>query len=156
MKFTMNGALTVGTLDGANVEIREEVGAENFFLFGLTADEVAHTLAGGYRPYEIYNNDAELRGVIDLIASGFFSDGDAGCYRPLVEHLIWHDNYLVLADYASYIACQNEVGQCYRDVRRWTRMSILNAARMGKFSSDRTIDEYRREIWQAEPVPITI
>ena len=154
MKFSMNGALTIGTLDGANVEIREEVGAENFFLFGLTAEEVARTLAAGYRPYDIYSNDPELRSVIDLIASGAFSGGDPGVYRPLVDHLLWHDSYLVLADYASYIACQEEVSACYRDVRRWTRMSILNVARMGKFSSDRTIDEYCREMWKAAPVPV--
>jgi starch phosphorylase len=154
MKFSMNGALTLGTLDGANVEIREEVGAENFFLFGLTAEEVTRTLAAGYRPYEIYNGNAELRSVIDLIANGAFSNGDTSVYRPLVEHLLWHDNYLVLADYASYIACQEQVSECYRDVRRWTRMSILNVARMGKFSSDRTIDEYCREMWKAAPVPV--
>jgi len=154
MKFSMNGALTVGTLDGANVEIREEVGAENFFLFGLTAEEVARTLAAGYRPREIYDADPELKSVIDLIASGAFAKGDPGVYRPLVEHLLWHDSYLVLADYASYAASQAEISECYRDTRRWTRMSILNAARTGKFSSDRTINEYCRDMWQVSPVPI--
>jgi starch phosphorylase len=156
MKFSMNGALTIGTLDGANVEIREEVGAENFFLFGLTAEEVARTLAEGYRPWDIYNGNLELKGVIDLIASGHFSHGDRLAFQPLVDHLIWHDNYLLLADYAAYVACQEQVGAAYRDSRRWTRMSILNVARMGKFSSDRTIAEYCRDIWRAAPMAVTV
>ena len=154
MKFSMNGALTIGTLDGANVEIREEVGPENFFLFGLTAEEVARTLAEGYRPWELYEGDSELKSAIDLIASGLFSRGDVGLFAPLVDHLRRHDTYLLLADYASYIACQARVGEAYLDSRRWTRMSILNAARMGKFSSDRTIDEYCRDIWRVSPTPV--
>ena len=154
MKFSMNGALTVGTLDGANAEIRDEVGAENFFLFGLTAEEVACKLAAGYRPHEIYDGNRELKNALDLIGGGAFSGGDASVYRPLVEHLLWHDTYLVLADFAAYIACQEAVSAAYRDVRRWTRMSILNVARMGKFSSDRTIEQYCREIWRVEPMPI--
>jgi glycogen phosphorylase len=154
MKFSMNGALTVGTLDGANVEIREEVGPENFFLFGLTAEEVTRTLAAGYRPREVYDKNRELKGVIDMIAAGAFSNGDASVYQPLVTHLLWHDTYLVLADYAAYIACQERVSEAYRDIPRWTRMSILNVARMGKFSSDRTIDEYCREMWRVTPVSV--
>ncbi len=154
MKFSMNGALTIGTLDGANVEIREEVGAENFFLFGLTAEEVTHTLAEGYRPWDIYHGNLELKGVIDLIGGGLFSHGDRGRFQPLVDHLIWHDSYLLLADYAAYIACQEQVSAAYRDSRKWTRMSILNVARMGKFSSDRTIAEYCRDIWRAVPMPV--
>ncbi|OFZ89627.1 MAG: glycogen phosphorylase [Betaproteobacteria bacterium RBG_16_64_18] len=156
MKFSMNGALTIGTLDGANVEIREEVGAENFFLFGLTESEVTRTLAAGYRPWDTYNGNPELKSVIDIIASGAFSQGDRRLFQPLVDHLLRHDTYLLLADYASYIACQERVSEAYRDERRWTRMSILNAARMGKFSSDRTIEEYCRDIWRSEPVPVDL
>lgn len=154
MKFSMNGALTVGTLDGANVEIREAVGEENFFLFGLNAEEVAHTFAAGYRPHEIYDGNPELKSAIDLIGGGAFSGGDASVFKPLVDHLLWHDSYLVLADFAAYINCQERVTEAYRDVRRWTRMSILNVARSGKFSSDRTIDEYCRETWRVRPVPV--
>jgi len=154
MKFSMNGALTIGTLDGANVEIRDEVGPENFFLFGLTAEEVARALAEGYRPWDLYEGNSELKSAIDLIASGLFSRGDLGLFGPLVDHLRWHDTYLVLADYASYIARQAQVGEAYRDSRRWTRMSILNAARMGRFSSDRTIHEYCRDIWRVVPTPV--
>ena len=154
MKFAMNGALTIGTLDGANVEIREEVGAENFFLFGLTAEEVQRTLADGYRPRDFYEGDLELRGVIDLIASGHFSHGDRGVFQPLVDDLLNRDPYLLLADYASYIACQEEASAAWRDPAHWTRMSILNVARMGKFSSDRTITEYCRDIWKVGPTPV--
>ena len=156
MKFSMNGALTVGTLDGANVEIREEVGAENFFLFGLTAEEVTRTLQQGYRPGDIYNANLELRGVIDLISGGLFSHGDRNLFRPLIDNLLWHDPYLLLADYASYIACQGDVSAAYCDTSRWTRMSILNVARMGKFSSDRTIAEYCRDIWRVEAAPVAL
>jgi starch phosphorylase len=156
MKFSMNGALTIGTLDGANVEIREEVRAENFFLFGLTAEEVGRTLAEGYQPRAIYNSNPELRSVIDLISGGLFSHGNRDLFQPVVDNLIGHDPYLLLADYAAYIACQDAVSIAYRDPQHWTRMSILNVARMGKFSSDRTIGEYCRDIWRATPVPITL
>ena len=154
MKFSMNGALTVGTLDGANVEIRAAVGAENFFLFGLTAEEVAQTLAGGYRPWDIYNANLELKAVIDLIGSGLFSHGDRNLFRPLIDNLLWHDPYLLLADYASYVACQDQVGQAYHDRPGWTRKAILNVARIGKFTSDRTIAEYCRDIWNVQPFPV--
>ncbi len=154
MKFSMNGALTIGTLDGANVEIREEVGAENFFLFGLTADEVERTLAGGYRPQDVYLANPELKGVLDLIASGLFSHGDRTTFQPLIDNLLHQDPYLLLADYAAYIDCQEQVSAAYRDPARWTRMSILNVARMGKFSSDRTITEYCRDIWRVTPTPV--
>ena len=150
----MNGALTIGTLDGANIEIREEVGAENFFLFGLTTPEVARLWAGGYRPSERYEADAELREVIDLIRTGFFSRGDTELFRPLVDNLLLHDPYLVLADFRSYVDCQHEAGLAYADRERWTHMSILNTARSGKFSSDRTIREYCEQIWHAKQVPI--
>ncbi|MBA3034494.1 MAG: glycogen/starch/alpha-glucan phosphorylase [Gammaproteobacteria bacterium] len=156
MKFSMNGALTIGTLDGANVEIREEVGADNFFLFGLTAEEVERTLADGYRPRDIYNGNPELKGVIDLIGSGLFSHGDRGVFQPLIDNLLQHDPYLLLADYAAYIACQEQVSAAYRDPVGWTRMSILNVARMGKFSSDRTIAEYCRDIWRVTPTPVEL
>jgi len=156
MKFALNGALTIGTLDGANVEIREEVGEENFFLFGLTADEVAGTLAGGYRPWEIYQSNAELRAAIDLINSGIFSHGDTELFRPLTDALLKHDPYMLFADYQTYLDCQVSVDHAYRDVDRWTRMSILNVARIGKFSSDRAIEEYCEKIWHVKPVSVVL
>ncbi len=155
MKFIMNGAVTIGTLDGANVEILKEVGAENFFLFGLTAEQVAERLAQGYRPHEIYHADPQLRAVLDLIRDGFFCRGDTEQFRPLVDHLLNHDPYLALADYADYADCQRRVDGAFRDTEQWTRMSILNAARCGRFSSDRAVREYCRDIWKSEPVPIT-
>jgi starch phosphorylase len=156
MKFALNGALTIGTLDGANVEIREEVGEENFFLFGLTAQEVYERRAHGYSPMDYYHSNAELKLAIDRISSGFFSHGDPSIFRSLVDNLLYSDPYFVLADYASYIACQEQVSQAYRDEAHWTRMSILNAARMGKFSSDRSIQDYCKEIWQVQSVPIQL
>jgi starch phosphorylase len=156
MKFSMNGALTIGTLDGANIEIREEVGAENFFLFGLSTPEVYALQAQGYRPMDYYNANQGLRDVIDLIRSGFFSRGDAELFRPLMDGLLYQDPYLLLADFQSYIDCQNRVSEAYRDTDRWTRMSILNTARSGKFSSDRTIREYCSDIWRAKSVPIQL
>ncbi len=156
MKFAMNGALTIGTLDGANVEILEEVGAENFFLFGLTADEVTRSMAEGYRPWEIYNENTELRGAIDLINSGIFTHGDTELFRPLTNSLIQHDPYLLFADYQSYMDCQGLVDQAYRDVDRWVRMSILNVARIGRFSSDRSIQDYCSKIWNVNPMPVRL
>jgi len=156
MKFSMNGALTIGTLDGANVEIREEVGAENFFLFGLDTEEVAATLAAGYRPRDLYEANDDIRAVIDMIDNGLFSRGDRDMFRPLVDHLLNWDSYLLLADFPYYLHCQDLVSQTYRDQPRWTEMSILNVARMGKFSSDRTIGEYCRDIWKAKPVKVTL
>jgi len=156
MKFSMNGALTIGTLDGANVEIREEVGAENFFLFGLTAQEVAATKAAGYNPWEYYNNNPELKLALDRLSQGFFSNGDTNLFKPLVDSLLGSDQYLLLADYASYVECQERVGETYRNADRWTKMSLLNVARTGKFSSDRSIQEYCQNIWHAEPVKIDI
>jgi starch phosphorylase len=154
MKFSMNGALTIGTLDGANIEIRDEVGAENFFLFGLSAPEVYALKAQGYRPMDYYNANQGLKDVIDLIRSGFFSRGDPELFRPLIDGLLYQDPYLLLADFQSYIDCQNKVSEAYGDTDRWTRMSILNTARSGKFSSDRTIREYCSDIWHAKSVPI--
>ncbi len=156
MKFAMNGALTIGTLDGANVEIREEVGADNFFLFGLDADEVANLKASGYNPRHYYEQNEDLRTVIDLIGSGIFSSGDTELFKPLTENLLNQDRFMVLADYQSYVDCQEEVSKAYQDQDRWVRMSILNAARMGKFSSDRSIQEYCDQIWHIKPVPVEL
>ncbi len=156
MKFALNGALTIGTLDGANVEIRQEVGPENFFTFGLTAEEVAAVQARGYEPSRIYRDNAELRRVLDAISDGTFSHGDLGLFRPLVDNLLHRDPFLVLADYAAYVACQDDVSRAYQDQERWARLSILNVARMGKFSSDRSIRDYCRDIWKITPVPIEL
>jgi starch phosphorylase len=156
MKFTMNGALTIGTLDGANVEIREEVGAENFFLFGLTAEEVAAEKKRGYRPREIYESDPELRQTLDAIADGVFSNGDRELFGSLVGELLDRDDYMLLADYRAYVDCQAEVSEVFRDKERWTRMSILNVARSGKFSSDRAIREYCEEIWNVKPTRVEL
>ncbi|MEW6530238.1 MAG: glycogen/starch/alpha-glucan phosphorylase [Thermodesulfobacteriota bacterium] len=156
MKFSMNGALTIGTLDGANVEIREEVGPENFFLFGLTAEEVYDLKSRGYQSYAFYEQNNQLKTVIDLIASGRFSSGDTDLFKPLVDSLLYHDEYLLLADYQPYVDCQDRVSQAYRDQDAWVRMSILNTARMGKFSSDRTIRQYCDEIWKVNPVPVSL
>lgn len=147
MKFSLNGALTIGTLDGANIEIRQEVGAENFFLFGLTAQQVGELTAGGYDPRGYLNSDPELQQAIDLVASGHFSKGDKELFRPLLQALTNHDPYLLFADYRSYIEQQGLVSLAYKDQTAWTRMSILTVARMGKFSSDRSIKEYCRDIW---------
>ena len=154
MKFSMNGALTIGTLDGANIEIREEVGAENFFLFGLTAEQVADLKAGGYNPRHYYEANPVLREVIDQIASGVFSVGNKDLFRPIVNSLLDQDAYLVLADFQSYLECQYKVAKAFRDQEGWARMSILNVARMGKFSSDRSIREYCLNIWKAMPVDL--
>ena len=156
MKFAMNGALTIGTLDGANVEIREEVGAENFFLFGLSASEVALLQKNGYQPSKYYWESMELQGVIERINSGYFSNGDKELFKPLVDSLIFHDTFMLFADFAAYLEAQKRVEEAYSDQERWTRMSILNAARMGKFSSDRAILEYCKDIWKVKPVPVTL
>lgn len=154
MKFALNGALTIGTLDGANIEIREAVGADNFFVFGLTAEQVAARLAGGYDPAAVYRADPRLKAAIDCIADGTFSDGDPTVFRPLVDNLLKRDPYLVLADFAAYAEAQAAVARTYADPEEWVTKSILNVARMGRFSSDRSIRDYARDIWQVEPVPI--
>ena len=156
MKFSMNGALTIGTLDGANVEIREQVGAENFFLFGLTAEEVKASWTNGYDPGAIYHNNEELKAVIDLIRDGHFSKGDGDLFGPIVNSLLYGDTYRLLADFQSYMNCQALVSAAYRESEVWTRMSIANVARMGKFSSDRSIREYCQEIWRVKPVKIAL
>jgi starch phosphorylase len=152
MKFSMNGALTIGTLDGANVEIREDVGAENFFLFGLTTEEVLDLKVRGYNSRDYYESNASLRETIDQIGSGVFCKGDRELFSPLVDSLLNRDDYMLLADYQSYIDCQDLVSKAFKDSRNWTRMSILNVARIGKFSSDRSIREYCDNIWKVKPL----
>jgi starch phosphorylase len=154
MKFSMNGALTIGTLDGANVEIREEVGTENFFLFGMTTQEAQQRLQEGYRPWDYYQGDHELKTVIDLINSGLFSHGDPTLFRPLTDHLVNHDTFMALADYRAYVDCQQQVSKAWADKGHWDHMSILNVARMGKFSSDRSIRDYAERIWHIKPLPV--
>ncbi|MDA1106975.1 MAG: glycogen/starch/alpha-glucan phosphorylase [Proteobacteria bacterium] len=157
MKFALNGALTIGTLDGANVEIRDEVGADNIFIFGLTTEEVRRLRGEGYRPRDYYHANSELRQALDMIGSGFFSADAPALYHPIIHNLLdGGDHYLLLADYASYVACQEQVAQLYGDQEEWTRKAILNTAGMGKFSSDRTIREYAEEIWNVAPVEVTL
>jgi glycogen phosphorylase len=156
MKFSLNGALTIGTADGANIEIREEVGAENFFLFGLTADEVQKRKRDGYRPWELCRQNPELYEALELIGSGAFSKGDRDLFQPLLRSIMEWDEYMLCADYPSYVQCQEEVGRTYSDTEYWTRISILNVARMGKFSSDRAIREYCGEVWHADPVRVEL
>jgi len=154
MKFSMNGALTIGTLDGANIEIREAVGEENFFLFGLTPDEAHMKQAQGYNPMQYIESNNELREVVNLLSGGFLSNGNPDLFKPLVDSLLYHDEYMVLADYSSYMEAQDRVAAAYRDQEQWMSMSILNVARIGKFSSDRSIREYAEKIWNVKPVPI--
>ncbi|MGK2882755.1 MAG: glycogen/starch/alpha-glucan phosphorylase [Mycobacterium sp.] len=156
MKFMINGALTIGTLDGANVEIREEAGPENFFLFGLTVDGVNQVKADGYRPRDYVDRDPELAAVLELIAQGHFTHGDTDILRPVVESLVYHDPFLALADYRSYVDCQDSVSAAWLDGDTWSRMSILNSARSGKFSSDRAIEQYCDEIWNVGPMSVEI
>jgi starch phosphorylase len=152
MKLALNGALTIGTLDGANVEMAEAIGEENLFLFGLTADEVA-SLRPSYDPYAIYEANVELKGVLDMIAGEIFCPGNAGLFQPIFDALVHHgDPFFVLADYGAYIEAQDRVARCFLDSDRWTRLSILNAARMGHFSSDRTVAEYASRVWKVAPL----
>jgi starch phosphorylase len=153
MKFALNGALTIGTLDGANIEIMDEVGRENIFIFGLTAEEVA-ALQSGYRPMDYYHGNPGLKQVIDLIHDGFFSPDDRSLFRPLIDLLLHEDRYKVLADFDAYHRAQMDIDALYCDTEGWTKKSILNVVRIGKFSSDRTVLEYNRDIWHAKPVPI--
>ena len=155
MKLALNGAVTVGTLDGANIEIRDWVGADNFFLFGLTADEATALRQRGYNPSSYYRDDAELNAAVDALASGAFSGGDRDAVEPVIDSLLKSDEYMVMADYRSYIDCHDRAaGPAWADQERWTRMSILNTARSGFFSSDRTVRGYCRDIWHIEPVPV--
>ena len=154
MKFALNGALTIGTLDGANIEIREAVGAENFFLFGLTAEEVTQLQSKGYNPWHYFNTNPSLHQAISQISSGYFSPNEPDLFRALVDSLLHRDEFLVLADYQAYVDCQQQICQAYLDREHWTRMAILNVARMSKFSSDRTIREYATDIWNVQPVKV--
>jgi len=151
MKFAMNGALTIGTMDGANIEIMEAVGKENFFLFGLTVEQIKEKKAAGYNPYEIYQSDQDVKEVVDRLLAGEFSRGDKALYRPLVDSLLGQDPYFVLQDFGSYAECQQRVSDSFRNPAQWTTMSILNVARMGRFSSDRSIREYCEKVWHLKP-----
>ena len=150
MKMALNGALTIGTLDGANVEIAEEVGMENIFIFGLTTPQVAEIKTNGYHPHAFYESNPALKEVIDMIGNGFFSVEEPNRYQAIVDNLLNHDNYLLLADYASYIECQDKVSALYQNQDEWVRMAILNVANMAKFSSDRAISDYANNIWHVK------
>jgi glycogen phosphorylase len=154
MKFALNGALTIGTLDGANVEIREKVGKDNFFLFGLTAEQVTRMQAEGYRPRDMLADGEELREALELLRDGHFSRGDRTLFEGLVKKLLDSDEFMLLADFASYLECQSRVSAAFVNTKEWTRMSILNTARMSYFSSDRAISEYCKDIWKIKPVPV--
>ncbi|MRR08982.1 glycogen phosphorylase, partial [bacterium] len=157
MKVALNGALTIGTLDGANVEIREEVGRDNIFIFGLTADQVRELCGSGYHPRSYYEKDPVLKRVVDDIAANRFCPSEPGLFRPIVEYLLdGNDHYMMMADFAGYLECQDAVDQAFRDRERWLRMSIDNVAAMGKFSSDRAIDEYAGGIWGVTPLNISL
>ena len=154
MKFAMNGALTIGTLDGANIEIKEEVGDENIFIFGLTAEQV-ESLRNNYNPGEIYMTDEEIRRAIDLIRDDFFSLEEPGIFRPIVANLLeGGDYYMLLADLRSYLDAQSRVDEAYRDQEAWAEKAVINIARTGRFSSDRTIGEYARDIWSVEAIEV--
>jgi len=157
MKFALNGALTIGTLDGANIEIRQEVGEENIFIFGLTAEQVQNSRGNSYDPMKYYQDNSELRQTIDMIKNGYFSPDNTELFHPVIDSLLNRgDYYMVMADFAAYLECHEKVARIYQDKNRWIKMSILNVANMGKFSSDRTIKEYADEIWRVKPIPITI
>ena len=156
MKFALNGALTIGTLDGANVEMLEEVGDDNMFIFGMTVDQVLALQAKGYQPREFYNSNMDIKRVLDLIDSGFFSPEAPEMFKPIVDNLLGNDQYMLLADFQGFVECQEKVAKAYANQKAWAKMAILNTARMGKFSSDRTISEYNQEIWKAPRVPIVL
>ncbi|MFM7423746.1 MAG: glycogen/starch/alpha-glucan phosphorylase, partial [Elainella sp.] len=151
MIFALNGALIIGTPDGTNLEIRDAIGPDNFFQFGLTVQEVNRQRAQGYSPMAVYQANPELKAALDLLTSGIFSQGDPELFRPLVNLLLYYDQYMLLADYAAYLACQEAVGQLYRDTEVWTRRSILSTARLGKFSSDRAVRSYCQTVWAIAP-----
>jgi starch phosphorylase len=157
MKFALNGALTIGTLDGANIEIQEEVGRDNIFIFGLTAEQVAQLNRSGYNPRDYYRRHPELKAVLDMIAGGYFSPQQPQLFKPIIDSLLDHgDQYMLLADFAAYVDCQQRVSREYLDQEAWAKKAILNVANMGKFSSDRTIQEYAQEIWGVVPVPVSL
>jgi starch phosphorylase len=153
MKLALNGAMTIGTLDGANVEMREEIGEDNIFIFGLTADEINSLKQSSYSPINYYNSNNELKQVLDMISNGFFSPEEPARFKPVVERLLREgDPYYLLADFASYVDCQNQVSTLYKTPQEWARKAILNVANMGKFSSDRTINQYATEIWDTRAI----
>lgn len=153
MKFALNGALTIGTLDGANVEIMEEVGRDNIFIFGLKAEEVAEKRRSGHNPWDCYHQNPALRETLDMIRDNFFNPEEPGIFQPLLHSLLeGGDHYMLLADYADYAATQEAVDKLYLDQDEWTRRSIINSINMGKFSSDRSIGDYARDIWKVEPL----
>jgi glycogen phosphorylase len=157
MKFALNGAITIGTMDGANIEMWEEVGDKNIFIFGLRAKEVNELRSKGYNPWDFYHKSERLKNVMDLIASGFFSPEEPQLFRPIFDSMLnGGDRYMVMADFESYFECQKKVAEAYHDRDRWTKMSILNVANMGKFSSDRTIQQYTDEIWNVQPINIEL
>ena len=154
MKLSLNGALTIGTLDGANVEILEEVGPENIFIFGLTVEEVTALVKRGYKPQDFYNANDELRAVVDWVGSNYFTPDEPGCLNMLRDNLIHSDPFLALADFQAYSDAHKKVDVAFKDRTHWAKMAILNTARMGKFSSDRTIAQYASEIWKLNPVRV--
>jgi starch phosphorylase len=154
MKFALNGAMTIGTMDGANIEIREEVGDENIFIFGLLAEEVVKLKSSGYNPKTFYNSNQMLKRVIDMIAQDFFSKKEPGIFKSIIESLLGTDYYCLLADYQSYVDAQDKVSKLYLNSDEWTKKTILNVARVGKFSSDRSIREYAEKIWKVEPIKV--
>jgi starch phosphorylase len=156
MKFAMNGALTIGTLDGANIEIRDAVEAENCCLFGHTAQQVAELRQAGYHPLSYVHANSELQEILQNLLSGCYYPRKPAVFHPLINSLLYRDEYMVLADYPLYLECQEKVEKAYRDPTQWMRMSILNTARTGRFSSDRTIQEYATEIWKVKPVPVSL
>ncbi len=157
MKFTLNGALTIGTLDGANIEIKNEVGDDNIFIFGMTVEEIKQLKEKGYSPYNYYQKNPELKEVIDMIGNGHFSPQQPYVFRPIVDSLLYQgDQYFLLADFASYVNCQERVSRLYRDHEEWTKKSILNVARIGVFSSDRSIQEYAQKVWGVSSSPVIL
>ena len=154
MKFALNGALTIGTMDGANVEIREEVGDDNIFIFGLLADEVVKLKSNGYNPREYYEKNAELKQVVDMIATNFFNPKEFGIFDEMIRGLMNVDYYLLFADYQSYIDAQDKVAELYQQKEAWTKKSIYNVARVAKFSSDKSVKEYADKIWKVKPVKV--
>ncbi len=154
MKFALNGALTIGTLDGANIEIMEEVGKENIFIFGLTAEQVREVKQNGYHPGAHIAASPLLQRVLHLLECDFFCPGEPGLFRPIYDELVHWDEYCLMADFQDYLACQDRVSATFTNTADWTRMSILNVARCGKFSSDRSISDYAREIWEVQSVDV--
>jgi starch phosphorylase len=153
MKLALNGALTMGTMDGANVEMREHIGVDNIFIFGLTTGDIERLNGSGYQPRRLYENNATLRRVIDMIANGYFSPEEPDRYRAITDSLLNVDHFKILADFQAYLDISDQADQIYLDPDRWNRMAVLNTARMGYFSSDRTIQEYARKVWDVKPVP---